>query len=148
MAIEPPSQSLLQALQSLHLATAADLRVCEKYTRQLVVDLPAFDSVWIDALVQGGRITPFQARVLAQEPQLLRVGAYVLVDRLPHDNWPQRYRAVPHGGDQLSGSPCFHSKDHRWSRLAAGLRTISPRRAAWSTAGCVWLMMWRATNDR
>lgn len=100
MAIEPPSQSLLQSLQSLHLATVADLRVCEKYTRQLVVDLPAFDSVWIDALVQGGRITPFQARVLAQDPQLLRVGSYVLVDRLPHDNWPQRYRAVPHGGDQ------------------------------------------------
>ena len=107
MAIEPPSQSLLQALQSLHLATAADLRVCEKYTRQLVVDLPAFDSVWIDALVQGGRITPFQARVLAQEPQLLRVGSYVLVDRLPHDNWPQRYRAVPHGGDQAVGLAVF-----------------------------------------
>lgn len=100
MAVEPPSQSLLQSLQSLHLATVADLRVCEKYTRQLVVDLPAFDSVWIDALVQGGRITPFQARVLAQDPNLLRVGSYVLVDRLPHDNWPQRYRAVPHGGNQ------------------------------------------------
>ena len=100
MAVEPPSQSLLQALQSLHLATVADLRVCEKYTRQLVVDLPAFDSVWIDALVQGGRITPFQARVLAQDPNLLRVGSYVLVDRLPHDNWPQRYRAVPHGGSE------------------------------------------------
>lgn len=107
MAIEPPSQSLLQALQSLHLATAADLRVCEKYTRQLVVDLPAFDSVWIDALVQGGRITPFQARVLAQDPQLLRVGSYVLVDRLPHDNWPQRYRAVPHGGVQAVGLAVF-----------------------------------------
>jgi hypothetical protein len=134
MAIEPPSQSLLQSLQSLHLATVADLRVCEKYTRQLVVDLPAFDSVWIDALVQGGRITPFQARVLAQDPQLLRVGSYVLVDRLPHDNWPQRYRAVPHGGDQpvalsvfpLDGPPLVEARS-RFENQIAQTRSVVHR---------------------
>jgi hypothetical protein len=30
----------------------------------MATDLPAFDSVWIDALVQMHRLTPFQAQVL------------------------------------------------------------------------------------
>lgn len=134
MAVEPPSQSLLQSLQSLHLATVADLRVCEKYTRQLVVDLPAFDSVWIDALVQGGRITPFQGRLLAQDATLLRVGSYVLVDRLTHDHWPLRYRAVPHGGDQPVAisvlaveGPALVDARERFENLIARTRSLTHR---------------------
>jgi serine/threonine-protein kinase len=52
--------------------------------RQLARDLPAFDSVWIDALLQDRRLTPFQARLL-ESPQLserLSVGPCVLVDHL------------------------------------------------------------------
>lgn len=46
-------------------------------------DLPAFDSVWIDALQQIGRLTPFQShRLDAGEGDTLRVGPCVLVDRL------------------------------------------------------------------
>ncbi len=98
MAIEPPSTSLVHLLQSLHLATAQDFRACQKHIRYLVRDLPAFDSVWIDALVQGAVLTPFQAKCLAQNPDSLKLGAYVLVDRLPHDGWPVRYRAQPLAG--------------------------------------------------
>ncbi len=98
MAIEPPSQSLIQLLQSLNLATARDLRACQSHLRHLVRDLPAFDSVWIDALVQGEKLTPFQAKRLAQDPESLKLGSYVLVDRLPHDGWPVRYQAQPLAG--------------------------------------------------
>lgn len=134
MAIEPPSQSLLHSLQSLHLATGNDLRACEKYTRQLVIDLPAFDSVWIDALVQGGRVTPFQARLLNNDPESLRVGSYVLVDRLPHDGWPVRFRAVPHGGDQhvgltvlpLEGTELVQSRERLETHVAL-TRTLTHR---------------------
>ena len=93
MAIEPPSTALVNTLQSLNLATAKDLRACQTHIRHLVRDLPAFDSVWVDALVQGGILTPFQAKCLAQNPESLQLGDYVLVDRLPHDGWPVRYRA-------------------------------------------------------
>ena len=93
MAIEPPSTTLVNLLQSLNLATAKDLRACQTHIRHLVRDLPAFDSVWVDALVQGGILTPFQAKCLTQNPESLQLGEYVLVDRLPHDSWPVRYRA-------------------------------------------------------
>lgn len=98
MAIEPPSQSLIQLLQSLNLATAKDLRACQTHLRHLVRDLPAFDSVWIDALVQGEKLTPFQAKRLTQAPESLKLCSYVLVDRLPHDGWPVRYQAQPLAG--------------------------------------------------
>ncbi|MFO1007107.1 MAG: serine/threonine-protein kinase [Planctomycetaceae bacterium] len=95
MAIEPPSQSLLNSLRSLNLANEAQLRACQKHLKNLVRDLPAFDSVWIDALVQSEVLTPFQGKLLTQSPESLRLGSYVLVDRLPHDGWPVRYQAVP-----------------------------------------------------
>ncbi len=51
--------------------------------RRLARDLPAFDSVWIDALVQLGRLTSFQAKLLeSAEPERIRVGPCVLVSRL------------------------------------------------------------------
>jgi serine/threonine protein kinase len=46
-------------------------------------ELPTFDSVWIDALVQSRKITPFQARVLeSSNPRQLRMGPCLLVDQL------------------------------------------------------------------
>ena len=100
MAIEPPSQSLLNTLRSLKLANEAQLRACQKHLKNLVRDLPAFDSVWIDALVQSEVLTPFQGKMLTQSPESLKLGSYVLADRLPHDGWPVRYQAVPLKGGQ------------------------------------------------
>lgn len=49
----------------------------------MATDLPAFDSVWIDALVQMRKLTPFQAKILeSQDPRRLKVGPCVLVERL------------------------------------------------------------------
>lgn len=81
--LEPPSAPLLTLLRELRLCTATDLRRCRGRVRRLATDLPAFDSVWIDALVQLRRLTPFQAQVLeSPHPERLRVGPCVLVDRL------------------------------------------------------------------
>jgi hypothetical protein len=53
--------------------------------RRLAADLPAFDSVWLDALVQLGRLTPFQVRILeSANPHLIAAGPCVLVDQLGH----------------------------------------------------------------
>lgn len=81
--IEPPSKPLLEILAELELCRPRDLRRCRPRVRRLAHDLPAFDSVWIDALVQAGRLTPFQATILESEaPGALQVGPCNLVDRL------------------------------------------------------------------
>jgi eukaryotic-like serine/threonine-protein kinase len=86
--IEPPSSRLQQNLTALNLCRRSDLRRCRRRVRQLARDLPAFDSVWIDALLQDRKLTPFQARLL-ESPHTgrLSVGPCVLVDQLgsgPH----------------------------------------------------------------
>lgn len=81
--LEPPSAPLLKLLRELRLCTPADLRRCRARVRRMATDLPAFDSVWIDALVQLRRLTPFQAQILeSPHPEKLRVGPCVLVERL------------------------------------------------------------------
>ena len=81
--IEPPSPQLVERLSHLKLASASDLRRCRSRVRRLAHDIPAFDSVWIDALVQIGKLTPFQARVLeSSKPDQLKVGPCVLVRQL------------------------------------------------------------------
>ena len=55
--LEPPSSSLLKTLSTLRLCSPRDLRRCRGYVRRLTHELPAFDSIWIDALVFG----PFYA---------------------------------------------------------------------------------------
>ena len=81
--IEPPSQPLAQALEELRLCRPADLRACRRRVKRLAHDLPAFDSVWIDALVQANKLTAFQADLLqSRDAQRLRVGPFVLEDQL------------------------------------------------------------------
>lgn len=65
------------------LCSAADLRKCRRKVKRLTYDLPAFDSVWIDALVSQKSLTPFQATLLESDtPENIAIGDYVLIDRL------------------------------------------------------------------
>ena len=82
------SDDLVRRLTELQLCRPQDFQRAKGYVRRLAYDLPAFDSVWIDALVQLRRLTPYQARVLEQgAASELRIGPYVIVDELgrgPH----------------------------------------------------------------
>ncbi|MEX2285511.1 MAG: serine/threonine-protein kinase [Planctomycetaceae bacterium] len=81
--IEPPSSQLVQTLLGLKLCSATDIRRCRRRVKRLARDLPAFDTIWIDALLQARRLTPFQAGLLdSSNPQQICVGPCVLVDRL------------------------------------------------------------------
>lgn len=94
--IEPPSKSLRETLLRLRICTAADFRCAKRRVRQLARDLPAFDFVWIDALLQLRRITPFQARLLeTNNADRLNVGSYVLIDRLGDSQHSSTYLARP-----------------------------------------------------
>jgi serine/threonine-protein kinase len=81
--LEPPSTSLLKTLSALRLCSPRDLRRCRGYVRRLTYDLPAFDSIWIDALVQSQRLTAFQGHCLeAGHGERLQVGPCLLLERL------------------------------------------------------------------
>lgn len=67
----------------MKLCAPGDLRRCRKRVQRLARDLPAFDSVWIDALLQARKLTPFQAKLLdSGDFRRLVVGPCLLVDRL------------------------------------------------------------------
>lgn len=80
---ELPSEALWQRLRDEAQCRVADLRRARRLVRKLARDLPAFDTVWIDALVQCGRLTPYQARLLESDPpEPLRYGEFLLLDEL------------------------------------------------------------------
>lgn len=81
--LEPPSDALVAGLSRLGLCRAADWRRARSRVRRLARDLPAFDSVWIDALVTLRRLTPFQARLIEDDRlDELAVGPCLLLDEL------------------------------------------------------------------
>lgn len=92
--LEPPSKELMQRLTKLKLCTAADLKRCRRRVKKLARGIPAFDSVWIDALVQAQKITPFQARTLESgNPEQLAIGPYLLISELGHSHKSSTYIA-------------------------------------------------------
>lgn len=81
--IQPPSPALLEHLTRLRLCRRRDVRRARRRVKALARELPAFDSVWIDALLQGKHLTPLQARYLeTHKAEQLAVGPCVLLDRL------------------------------------------------------------------
>jgi eukaryotic-like serine/threonine-protein kinase len=80
---EPPSEHLVRQLTELQLCHPRDLRRARGRVRRLSFDLPAFDSVWIDSLVQLRLLTPYQAKQLESgRGESLRVGPFVAIDEL------------------------------------------------------------------
>ena len=72
-----PSEKLLNLLTSSGLCHRAELDLCEPLVRRLSHDLPDFDSVWLDALVERKLLTPWQAdQILADDLQKIVVGRY------------------------------------------------------------------------
>ncbi len=78
---DDPPPKLVALLQRLRLATPEQTRAVRRRVRRLLGDLPDFDSVWIDALAQTGRLTPLQAEELHEgRADRLLVGPYILCE--------------------------------------------------------------------
>jgi len=56
--VDWPSRELSQRLAEWRLCTPQDVQRCRRAVRSLVRDLPSFDSVWIDVLLQHRLLTP------------------------------------------------------------------------------------------
>ena len=93
---EPPPQALIELLERLGLATAAQVRAMRRRVRRLARDLPLLESVWVDALAQARILTPLQAnQINAGRGQTLAVGPYVLCRALGCPGYAAFYRARP-----------------------------------------------------
>lgn len=78
-----PSEKLRQLLHDLQLCTDQELAACERRVQRLCHELPDFDSVWLDALVQQHTLTPWQATVLqSSSPGRLRIDEYSCREQL------------------------------------------------------------------
>jgi eukaryotic-like serine/threonine-protein kinase len=92
-----PPAALVQLLEQLGLATSGQIASVAPAVRRLAGELPEFESVWIDALAQRRLLTPFQASWLsAGRGSDLRIGPYVLRQRLLTPAWAESYRAAHH----------------------------------------------------
>ena len=126
--MEPLSSPLRQQLLKLGLCTPGDLRRCRGRVRKLSRDLPAFDSVWIDALVGRGKLTAFQAQLLEDYRfDELTIGPWVLVDRLGMSERAVTYLAQDRSASRqvaLKRSRCTKTESER---LAAELQELTQR---------------------
>lgn len=99
--VDSPSKELLAQLETLGLASQRDLRQCHRHVRWLARDLPLFDSVWLDALVRGNVLTPFQSRHLQEGTgDRLRIDRFTLSDELVSDDLPRMFRVRGLQGSQ------------------------------------------------
>jgi hypothetical protein len=98
-----PSPALIELLKRLHLAEPLQVAGVAREVRRLAGGLPHFDSVWIDALAQDGRLTPYQAsEINAGRGDSLLIGQYVVCDRLPTHGYAACYHArSPETGESV-----------------------------------------------
>lgn len=143
--IEPLSPGMSTLLRELRLCAPHDLRRCRRRVRRLTRDLPAFDSIWLDALVQEGQLTPFQAEVLeSPHADRLRVGPCVLVHKLGGGFSATTYLARAIDGGELCAIKLVPGDEEslregfeRLQKLTIGLRDfahpslVAPHAASW-----------------
>ncbi|MGH7140679.1 MAG: hypothetical protein ACREHD_33520, partial [Pirellulales bacterium] len=91
---DSPPETLVELLTGLRLGTAAEVQGVSGRARRLAGDLPLFESLWIDALAQARLLTPWQAaEITAGRGSALRVGPFVLYERLAKCGYAMLYRA-------------------------------------------------------
>lgn len=94
LAAPVPPAELVSLLADLQLATPAQVARAARRTQRLCRGLPLLDHAWVDALVQSGRLTPFQgAEIQAGRGRELLVGDWLLTRPLPDQGLGRAYLA-------------------------------------------------------
>lgn len=91
---DPPSQTLIDRLENSGICTRRDVLAQYRTVRRLARDLPTFDSVWIDALVQAKKLTRYQASILeSKNPDRLQMGPCLILDQLSQTTHSETFLA-------------------------------------------------------
>ncbi|MGD9126982.1 MAG: protein kinase [Planctomycetia bacterium] len=81
-------------LERLALVRPDQWTVIQRRARRLARGLPLVEAVWIDAMLQLGYITPYQAKQLQEaDGESLQVGPYVLLNRRESLGWADCFDA-------------------------------------------------------
>lgn len=125
------SRELLQRLTALGLASPADVRRCAGRVRRLARGLPVTDMVWLDALVQSGRLSAWQAELLeSNRGQELVIGRkFVLRVPLHRDPSLSTFEATSpgqRGRFLISFTPCAGTEaEGRALQLLKTIKSLS-----------------------
>lgn len=91
---ERPPQGLIDLLARLALAREEQVRAAAGRVRRLTRGLPAFESVWVDALAQARMLTSYQAgEINAGRGSALLVGRSVIYEPLRSPGYARVFRA-------------------------------------------------------
>lgn len=131
-----PSERLIQTLTASGLCTRAEIDQCEPLVRRLSQDLPDFDSVWLDALVQQNSLTPWQAEQLSSfDASSLVLREDFLLKPLGRHTWLAKSRSREQVSviRQVPEDRSHNSLQRRLAELVAGIsrhRKTVPRSLA------------------
>lgn len=147
--MDPPSPQLVARLTETGLCRPRDLRRCRTRVRRLARDVPAFETIWLDALVQTRTLTAFQADVLGSDyPERLSVGPFLLIDRAGDDGRFLHFQARRRD----AANPFLLSRPHSEpdSRIAAEerLRAFRERTTAVNHPGLAILHGFERVDNR
>ncbi len=150
MATEAPSE-LTALLGRLSLATAEQIAEAYPLAQRLASDLPLFQSVWVDALLQSDLLTRFQAaEINAGRGAGLKIGPYVLLRKLDWLGYAESYLArasestaevrllVTHCAERAADVLAELAEVVRRQQAIAG-DVLLPIQAVGEDAGRVWL---------
>ncbi|HEY1786015.1 MAG TPA: protein kinase [Pirellulales bacterium] len=131
-----PSESLIELLARLRLATAGQVQSQAPQVRRLAGDLPPLDTIWVDTLVQARLLSPFQAaQVNAGGGDRLAVGPYVLVRPLGALGFADCFEGR-HLESQTEARVYLLARAHRETKvLLAELEQLTVRSARADIAG-------------
>ena len=87
-------RELMLLLERLGLADEGAVRAVEGRVRRLGRDLPQFQPIWVDALVEARVLTPYQAaEINAGRGEALRLGPYIVRAKLSSLGYARRFAA-------------------------------------------------------
>jgi hypothetical protein len=110
--------------------------------------IPAFDSVWVDALMQEGRITPFQARQIhAGSGDQLLAGDCVIADQIGATGYAQLFRGQRVGDMHLVIVLAAPISSLRKAELEHDLETLVERSSRLTSDGVIPIQNAELSDD-
>lgn len=125
-----PPTTLLELLPSLGLVSEDELCSVGASVQRLAGEVPPLEALWLDALVEAGMLTTWQAvEIGAGRGNLLKVGPFVVFERLAKLGYASVFRARQVDGDRfvrLSVAASHVDLDDAERRLALLTRKVEP----------------------
>ncbi|MCG6154270.1 serine/threonine protein kinase [Rubinisphaera margarita] len=125
---DPPSRDLIARLEQYTSCRERDVLRCRAAVHRLATDLPAFDSIWLDALVQRRKLSPYQADCLASgRDAQLRIGNFYVIAPIAGDRVTRRFLGQSATGRQFVLIDQYFAGDHSPSELQDSLTELRRR---------------------